>query len=63
MQDNDFSNNIDNREESYKTYLLHKILGILIQLKDNQNPPVNYPMIFIVSVITSAITTAVINWL
>ena len=36
MQDNDSSNNINNREESYNTYLLHKILGILIQLKNNQ---------------------------
>lgn len=63
MQDNDSSNNINNREESYNTYLLHKILGILIQLKNNQNPPVNYPLIFMVSVITSAITTAIINCL
>lgn len=63
MQDYDSLNNISNEEESYNTYLLHKILGILIQLKNNQNPPVNYPLIFMVSVTTSVITTAIINWL
>lgn len=63
MQDNDSSNSINNREESYNTYLLHKILGILVRLQNNQNPPVNYPLIFMVSVITTAITTAIINWL
>lgn len=63
MQDNDSLNSINNREESYNTYLLHKILGILVRLQNNQNPPVNYPLIFMVSVITTAITTAIINWL
>lgn len=62
MQDNDFSTR-NNPEESYNTYLLHKILGILNRLQNNQNPPVNYPLIFMVSVITSVITTAIVNWL
>lgn len=62
MQDNDFSTH-NNQEESYNTYLLYKILRILIRLQNNQNPPVNYPLIFMVSVITSVITTAIINWL
>lgn len=52
-----------NKEEEYNTYLLHKILEKLERMEWNHNPPVNYPLIVIVSAVTSLITIFVINQL
>lgn len=51
------------QEESYESYLLHRILSELKCLRLEQRPPVNYPLIFIVSVVTSIVTQIIITQL
>lgn len=60
--DDTFSQGND-QEENYDTYLLHRILCEIKCLRSEQRPPVNYPLIFIVSVATSIITQIVITQL
>ena len=48
-------------KEKHNEYLLHKVLAKLDWLEWNCHPPVNYPLIVIVSVVTSVITTFVIT--
>lgn len=64
MQDKNlsFERNSDD-EESYDTYLLHKILCEIKCLRSEQRPPVNYPLIFIVSAVTSIVTQIIITQL
>ena len=50
-------------EESYESYLLHRILSEIKCLRLEQRPPVNYPLIFIVSAVTSIITQIIITQL
>ena len=64
MQDKDLSFERDNgNEERYESYLLHRILSELKCLRLEQRPPVNYPLIFIVSAATSIITQLIITQL
>ena len=51
------------KEEEYNTYLLHKMLEKIEWLEWNQRPPVNYPLIVIVSIIASIITQIIITQL
>ena len=64
VQDKDLSfvrSSVD--EESYESYLLHRILSELKCLRLEQRPPVNYPLIFIISAVTSIITQIIITQL
>lgn len=63
MKDDGFRGCDSEKEESYNIYLLHKILSELKWMRFNQNPPVNYPLIFIVSAVTSVITNLIITQL
>lgn len=48
-----------NEREYHSEYLLHKILEKLEWMEWNYNPPVNYPLIVIISAVTSLITAFV----
>ncbi|QDW74393.1 hypothetical protein FND36_10330 [Lachnospiraceae bacterium KGMB03038] len=50
-------------DKRYNDYLLHKILAKLDWLEWNCHPPVNYPLIIMVSIMTSVITTLVFTQL
>ena len=64
VQDKDRSfDQSSKEEENYESYLLHRILSELKCLRLEQRPPVNYPLIFIVSAVTSIITQIIITQL
>lgn len=50
-------------EIRHNQYLLHKVVGRLNWMEWHCHPPVNYPLIAIVSIVTSVITTVVISQL